>query len=82
MYTGGGPCTLCAADGPGGDWVVVFTLTYYAYYANQRTPDSRGGRQLTRREFLCAPRSLEVLCVNVARNVRHAYAERIPVSTV
>ena len=42
MHTGGGPCTLCAADGPGGDWVVVFTLTYYAYYANQRTPDSRG----------------------------------------
>ena len=39
MYTGGGP----SADDPGpGDWVVVFTLTYCAYYANQRTPDSRG----------------------------------------
>ncbi len=51
MYTGGDPLRTTL----GGDWVVVFTLTYCAYYANQRTPDSRGGRQLTRREVLCAP---------------------------
>jgi hypothetical protein len=47
MYTGGDPLRTT--------WVVVFTLTYCAYCANQRTPDSRGGRQLTRREVLCAP---------------------------
>jgi hypothetical protein len=68
MYTGGGPCTLCAADGPGGDWVVVFTLTYCAYYANQRTPDSRGGRQLTRREVLCAPFTPERIELEIAHS--------------